>query len=79
MARWLFKSNFLSPGSLVPWNVQVINTLPDNFLWERDKANLLIVSPGLYEIQLGFFAKKKPKIDIMVNGETIIGAVNNSR
>lgn len=38
-----------------------------------------MVAPGIYEITLGFFAKKKPKIDIMVNGETIINAVNNSR
>lgn len=32
----------------------------------------------MYEITLGFYAKKKPKIDVMVNGETIINAVNNS-
>lgn len=37
-----------------------------------------MVAAGIYEITLGFYAKKKPKIDIMVNGEVIINAVNNS-
>ncbi|CAD8126069.1 unnamed protein product [Paramecium sonneborni] len=78
IGRWLFKGNFLSPGSLIPWNIQAINTLTENFLWDKDKPNIIVVAPGIYEITLGFFAKKKPKIDIMVNGETIINAVNNS-
>ncbi|CAD8076005.1 unnamed protein product [Paramecium primaurelia] len=78
IGKWLFKGNFLSPGSLIPWNIQAINTLTENFLWDKDKPNIIVVAPGIYEITFGFFAKRKPKIDIMVNGETIINAVNNS-
>lgn len=48
-------------------------------MWEKDKGNIIVVSPGIYEIKLGFFSKKKPKIDVMVNGETVLGAINNSR
>jgi hypothetical protein len=57
----------------------VVNTLPENFLWEKDKPAILVVAPGLYEITLGFYAKKKPKVDVLVNGEAIIGAVNSGR
>ena len=56
-----------------------MNTLTENFLWEKDKPNILVVAPGFYEIKVAFFAKKKPKIDIMINGETVIGAINNTR
>jgi hypothetical protein len=63
----------------VPWNIQSINTLTENFLWDKDKPNIIVVAPGIYEVTFGFFAKKKPKIDILVNGEVIINAVNNSR
>jgi hypothetical protein len=27
-----------------------VNTLPDNYLWEKDKTSILIVAPGLYEV-----------------------------
>lgn len=56
----------------------MVNTLPDNYLWEKDKGTLLVVAPGLYELHCGFFAKKKPKIDVLVNGEVILGAMNNN-
>ena len=28
----------------------MVNTLPDNFLWEKDKGSILTVAPGLYEV-----------------------------
>lgn len=59
--------------------MQVVNTLPENYIWEKDKPTILVVAPGLYEITLGFYAKKKPKVDVLVNGEPIIGAVNSGR
>ena len=42
----------LKAGSIVPWELQVINTLPDNFLWEKDKTSILVCSPGLYEVTI---------------------------
>jgi hypothetical protein len=35
----------------VPWEVQISNTLPDNFLWEKEKTGILIITPGLYEVK----------------------------
>lgn len=40
----------LKPGALVPWEIQVVNTLPDNFIWEKDKTNIIVIASGLYEV-----------------------------
>jgi len=47
-------------------------------LWEEDKSVILTVAPGLYEITLGFFCTKKPTVQVLVNGETILTAVNSA-
>lgn len=78
MARWLWKSGDLINGYAVPWEVQSVNTCPENFLWEEDKTLILTVAPGLYEITFGFYSNKKPTIQVLVNGETILSAVNSS-
>jgi len=78
VGRWAWKSGEVKSGSMVPWEIQLTNTLPDNFLWEKDKGSILTVAPGLYEITFGFFAKKKPTVQLMVNGEPIMSAVNTS-
>ena len=62
----------------MPWEVQSVNTCPENFLWEEEKTIILTVAPGLYEISLGFFCHKKPTVQVIVNGETILTAVNSA-
>ena len=39
---------------------------------------VLTVAPGLYEINFGFFCQKQPTIQVLVNGEPILSAVNTS-
>ena len=70
--RWLWKSGTLKSGCAVPWEIQTINTCPDNFLWEKNKISILTVAAGLYEVSIGFFASKKPKVQFLVNGEPIL-------
>lgn len=78
--RWLWKSGKVSAATGgIPWNVQTLNTSPANYLWERDRVNLTCVSPGLYEVTLGFFTKRRPSIQVLVNGEPVLSAVNNVR
>lgn len=36
--RWLWKSGKTKAGRSVPWNVQTINSDPDNYIWEQDKV-----------------------------------------
>ena len=64
VARWLWKSGDLVNGYAVPWEVQSVNTCPENFLWQEDKTMILTVAPGLYEIAFGFYTQlsKKPTV-----------------
>ena len=55
-----------------------MNTAPDNFLWEKEKTSVMVVSAGLYEISMGFYADKKPTVQILINGEPVMSAVNSS-
>lgn len=79
-ARWMWHSgNLNSNGFAVPWEVQSVNSFPDNFVWNsQDNSNVTTVAPGLYEITLGFFNAKKPTVQVLVNGQTIISAVQQS-
>ena len=63
---------------MIPWEVQSINTLPDNFIWEKNESAILVVTAGLYEVSLGFYSKKKPAVQVLINGEVIISAVNSA-
>ena len=78
IGRWLWKSGKIKNNLSVPWEIQIINTSPDNFIWEKDKTIININEGGLYEINIGFYADKKPMVQIMVNGEVIISAINSN-
>ena len=72
VGRWVWKSGDLQSQSLVPWEVQAINTCPDNFLWEKNRSALVLAAPGLYQISFGFYSKKQPIVQILVNNEVIL-------
>lgn len=36
------------------------------------------MAPGLYEVIFGFFARKKPTVQLLVNGEPVLSAVNSA-
>ncbi len=78
VARWTWKSGQLKNGYAIPWESQTVNTAPDNFLWEKEKASVMVVTGGLYEINMGFYAEKKPTVQLLVNGEPILSAVNSA-
>jgi len=72
VGRWIWKSGDLHQQNHVPWEVQAINTCPDNFLWEMNKSSIICVAPGLYQLALGFFSKKEPTIQLFLNGEPLL-------
>jgi hypothetical protein len=78
VGRWIWKSGQTKRGGAVPWNVQSVNTDPQNFRWERDKTTIHAAVPGLYEVTFGFFTRKKPAIRLLVNGEPVLAAVNSA-
>ena len=78
VARWIWKSGRTKAHGLVPWNVQSVNTDPENFRWERDKTFVRAGAPGLYEVTFGFFARRKPAVRLLVDGEPVLAAVNSA-
>ncbi|KAI8897345.1 hypothetical protein BC833DRAFT_594276 [Globomyces pollinis-pini] len=75
--QWLWNSGTLKLGSAVPWNLETTNTDPENFKWDADNHNIRIKDAGLYEINLAFFTKAKPSIQLVVNGESVLSAINS--
>ena len=78
VARWIWKSGRTKAHGVVPWNVQSVNTDPENFRWERDKTFVRAGAPGLYEVTFGFFARKKPAVRLLVDGEPVLAAGNSA-
>ena len=77
-ARWSWSGTELQTGSQVPWNQQALNTAPDLFVWERSKPAILIAAAGLFEVTCAFFARKRPSIQVQVNGETVLTSSSSS-
>lgn len=42
------------------------------------QAAICTIAPGLYEITFGIFAKRKPTVQVLVNGEPVLSAINSS-
>ena len=79
LGRWIWKSGKAKgEKNTVPWNVQNINTNPENFLWEKDRCAITTVAPGLYEVTFGYYTRKKPSVQLLVNGEPVLSAVNSA-
>ena len=75
--QWIWKSGVLKMGSGIPWNYQTVNTDPDNFKWDQDQMNIRVAEAGLYEITLAIFTKSKPSVQLVVNGESVLSAINS--
>jgi hypothetical protein len=41
------------------------------------QASILIIAPGLYEINFGIFSRKRPAVQVLVNGDPVLSAMNN--
>ena len=79
LGRWIWKSGRTrGERHAVPWNVQNINTNPENFVWAQDATSITTTAPGLYEVTFGFFTRKKPAVQLLVNGEPVVSAVNSA-
>jgi hypothetical protein len=78
LGRWIWESGKLkNSGLAVPWEVQAANTCVENFQWDASDTTFIVCqSPGLYEIQFGFFSTKRPTIQMLVNGEPVLSLLN---
>ncbi|KDO30602.1 hypothetical protein SPRG_04501 [Saprolegnia parasitica CBS 223.65] len=69
LGRWIWKHGRPSEVQTIQWNVQIVNTSPDIFVWEKGADAITLELPGLYMLQAGFFTDYNPTIHIVVNGE----------
>ena len=78
VAKYIWKSGNVSKGYAVPWEEQIVNTLPENFIWEKDDICIKVKKKGIYLISLGFFVEEKPTVQVMINGESVLSQVNSN-
>ena len=70
-ARWLWTSGSIQSDRKIPWEVQTVNTQPDNFIWESGQTTVYTVAPGLYELKLGIYTRSRPKAQVLVNDQVL--------
>ena len=70
-ARWLWTSGSLQSDHRIPWQVQTVNTQPENFIWEAGQTTVYTVAPGLYELSLGIYTRSKPRAQVLVNDQIL--------
>ena len=76
LARWIWKTGYLKNGYAIPWEIQTVNTAPDNFICEKENIFISVISGGLYELSMGIYCDKKPNVQILVNGDPIISSID---
>ena len=79
LGKWSWTMGKLKNNYNIIWDLQSINTYPDNYILENDKSILFIKQGGIYEIIFGFYGyNKKPNIQLLVNNEVIISNSNKN-
>ena len=78
VGRWLWKTGKIKGGYAIPWDTQSVNTSPDNYIWEKDKTIITVIKGGIYQVSIGFYANKRPFVQIIINSEMVISANNRS-
>ena len=77
LGKWGWTNGKLKNNNKIIWDIQLVNTFPDNYIFENEKSILLIKQGGIYELIFGFYGyNKKPNIQIFVNNEVIISNSN---
>ena len=77
LGKWGWTNGKLKNNNKIIWDIQLVNTFPDNYIFENEKSIILIKQGGIYELIFGFYGyNKKPNIQIFVNNEVIISNSN---
>ncbi|KAI8913693.1 hypothetical protein EDD86DRAFT_201253, partial [Gorgonomyces haynaldii] len=75
--QWHWTSGKLVQQTSIPWNTETCNTDPTNFKWQQNTHIIKIREGGLYEIAFSIFTKSKPSLQVVVNGESVLSAINS--
>ena len=79
VGRWIWKSLKTKTGGVIPWNIETVNLDPENYIWEKDRGYIACIAPGLYELQLSFYSRRRPVVKIHVNSEPIYTITSGSQ
>ncbi|OQS04750.1 hypothetical protein THRCLA_03033 [Thraustotheca clavata] len=74
LGRWIWKHGRPTEQQTIQWNIQILNTSPDIFHWEKGSDSIALELPGLYQLQACFFTDYNPTIQVVVNGEPALTA-----
>ena len=79
LGKWSWTLGKLKNNNKIIWDIQEINTFPDNYILENEKSVLLVKQGGIYEIIFGFYGyDKKPNIQVIVNNEVVLSNSNKN-
>ena len=77
IGEWVWESGNLKNLHNVPWEIQKMNNLPENFVWNENSDTIVIKQKGIYLCNLAFFVKTNATIQLYVNGDMILSKNNN--
>jgi hypothetical protein len=59
-------------GGAVPWEVEALNSDPTLFGYQPGRPAITLALPGLYHMTFGFFARKRPLVQVRGEGSWIV-------
>jgi hypothetical protein len=66
MGKWISSNNEIVNGN-IKWNIQSINSSPENFSWENNSYYITIRNKGIYQIEFILFIDKKQNMNFYPN------------
>jgi hypothetical protein len=81
MGKWISTNNEIINGN-IKWNIQSVNSSPDNFSWENNNYFIFIRNKGIYQIEFILFIDRKenmnfyPNVMIVIDNSIIKGFNN---
>jgi len=74
VARWLWKGGSITGKGAVHWDIESVNTCPENYLLQPE-GDIVVEAAGLYELSLAFFSKKRrPSVKVYLNEQLSVSA-----
>lgn len=65
-------------GGLIPWDVQVINSASNNYIWKKGTNQIVVRVPGLYRLSIFIFTTEMSTIQLYLNDEPLITCTPSS-
>ena len=71
MGKWISTNNEIINGN-IKWNIQSVNSSPDNFSWDNNNYFISIRNKGIYQIEFILFIDRKENMNFYPNVMIVI-------